>query len=66
MQGEVLRSGLRRRYLWDAGIAVFGLDVSPKMVKEARRLHPDIRFEVGNMMALGLQDSGRSAHLMFT
>jgi ubiquinone/menaquinone biosynthesis C-methylase UbiE len=43
-------------YLRDAGITVFGLDLSPKMLEEARRLSPDIQFREGNMMALDLQD----------
>jgi len=30
------------RYLRDAGSAVFGLDLSPRMIEEAGRLNPDI------------------------
>jgi Methylase involved in ubiquinone/menaquinone biosynthesis len=45
------------RYLRDAGTAVFGLDLSPKMLEQARQLNPDISFREGNMMALGLEDS---------
>jgi SAM-dependent methyltransferase len=44
------------RYLRDAGAAVFGLDLSPKMLAEARRLSPDIQFREGNMLALDLPD----------
>src|SRR5579859_2292011 len=44
------------RYLHDAGASVFGLDLSPRMVEVARRLNPDISFQVGNMMALDLPD----------
>jgi SAM-dependent methyltransferase len=44
------------RYLRDAGAAVFGLDLSPRMVAEARRLNPDIAFREGNMLALDLPD----------
>lgn len=44
------------RYLRDAGTTVFGLDLSPKMVEQARRLNPDISFREGNMMALDLED----------
>ena len=44
------------RYLRDLGTPVFGLDLSPKMLEEARRLNPDISFRVGNMMALSLGD----------
>ena len=42
------------RYLCDAGATVFGLDLSPRMVKLARKLNPDITFREGNMLALDL------------
>ena len=42
------------RYLRDAGATIFGLDLSPRMLEQARRLHPDISFREGNMMSLGL------------
>src|ERR1700747_3391532 len=45
------------RYLRDAGAAGFGLDLSPRMVEQARRLTPDISFREGNMMALDLPDA---------
>jgi SAM-dependent methyltransferase len=48
------------RYLRDAGTAVFGLDLSPRMLEEARQLNPDISFREGNMMALELPDGGLS------
>ena len=44
------------RYLRDAGAAVFGLDLSPRMLDEARRLNPDISFHEGNMSSLDLPD----------
>jgi SAM-dependent methyltransferase len=44
------------RYLHDAGTAVFGLDLSTKMLEQARRLNPDISFREGNMTALDLED----------
>ncbi|HYA89208.1 MAG TPA: methyltransferase domain-containing protein [archaeon] len=44
------------RYLRDAGASVFGLDLSPRMIEEARQLNPDISFREGNMFALGLCD----------
>ncbi len=47
--------GQAARYLRDAGAAVFGLDLSPQMVEQARRLNPDISFREGNMMALSLE-----------
>jgi ubiquinone/menaquinone biosynthesis C-methylase UbiE len=44
------------RYLRDAGAEVRGLDLSSKMVEQARRLSPDITFSEGNMLALDLED----------
>jgi ubiquinone/menaquinone biosynthesis C-methylase UbiE len=42
------------RYLRDQGASVFGLDLSPQMVRQARQLNPDIPFREGNMLALDL------------
>jgi ubiquinone/menaquinone biosynthesis C-methylase UbiE len=44
------------RYLRDVGATVFGLDLSPRMLEQARRLNPDIQFREGNMMSLDLPD----------
>ena len=44
------------RYIRDAGAAVFGLDLSPGMLEQARRLNPDLSFREGNMLALDLED----------
>ena len=45
------------RYLHQASCSVFGLDLSPRMVEQARKLNPGITFRVGNMMALDLPDA---------
>lgn len=44
------------RYLRDAGTTVFGLDVSPRMVEQARLFNPDISFREENMASLDLSD----------
>lgn len=44
------------RYLHDAGTTIFGLDLSPGMLKQARKLNPGLIFREGNMMALNLPD----------
>jgi SAM-dependent methyltransferase len=44
------------RYLRHAGSTVFGLDLSPEMLEQARQLNPDIPFRQGNMFALDLND----------
>jgi SAM-dependent methyltransferase len=38
-------------------VDAFGIDLSPAMVRVARRDHPDLRFEVGSMTALDLADA---------
>jgi ubiquinone/menaquinone biosynthesis C-methylase UbiE len=43
-------------YLQEQGAEVVGLDLSPAMVVQARALHPDVEFEVGDMRALPLED----------
>ena len=45
------------RYLRDQGANVFGLDLSPQMVQQARKMNPDIQFREGNMLALDLPDN---------
>ena len=59
-QGEVYDMGCGpgqvARYLRDAGANVFGLDLSPRMIEQARELNPDISFQEGNLLALDLQD----------
>lgn len=44
------------RHLRDAGASVFGLDLSPGMLEEARKLNPDIPFREGNMLSLDIPD----------
>jgi SAM-dependent methyltransferase len=44
------------RYLRDAGASVFGLDLSPGMLEQARKLNPDIPFREGNMLSLDIPD----------
>jgi SAM-dependent methyltransferase len=45
------------RFLRDIEAEVFGLDLSPEMIAEAKQLSPDIDFRVGNMFALDLEDA---------
>jgi ubiquinone/menaquinone biosynthesis C-methylase UbiE len=44
------------RYLRNAGVTVFGLDLSTGMLEQARQLNPDISFKEGNMLALEFAD----------
>ena len=43
------------RYLHDEGVTVFGLDLSQKMLEQARRLNPNIPFREGDMLTLDLE-----------
>jgi ubiquinone/menaquinone biosynthesis C-methylase UbiE len=45
------------RFLRDVGATVSGLDLSSRMIEQARRLNPDICFRQGNMMALHFEDN---------
>jgi SAM-dependent methyltransferase len=45
------------RYLRDRGAHVSGLDLSLRMLEEARRLNPDIVFRQGDMLALDIPDA---------
>jgi SAM-dependent methyltransferase len=44
------------RYLHDRGASVFGLDLSPGMLDQARKLNPNISFREGNMLGLEIPD----------
>jgi ubiquinone/menaquinone biosynthesis C-methylase UbiE len=44
------------RFLRDAEVDAFGLDLSPQMLEQARRLNPDLEFREGNMLTLDLPD----------
>jgi len=45
------------RHLRAAGVPVYGLDLSPQMLEQARQRNPDIRFREGNMLALDLEEN---------
>ena len=44
------------RYLHDQGADAMGVDLSPKMVEQARLLNPDQRFEQADMRTLPFKD----------
>jgi SAM-dependent methyltransferase len=44
------------RYLHEQGVRVCGVDLSPTMVEQARRLTPGIEFQQGDMLALDAPD----------
>ncbi|MFF7215167.1 class I SAM-dependent methyltransferase [Streptomyces sp. NPDC008238] len=44
-------------HLHGLGVDAFGIDLSPAMVRVARREHPGLRFDVGSMTDLDLPDA---------
>jgi SAM-dependent methyltransferase len=52
-------------HLHDAGLDVFGIDLSPEMVALARRDYPGLRFEVGTMTDLDLADGSVAGIVAF-
>ena len=49
-------AGRMTAHLAGLGVDVSGVDLSPGMVRVARRTHPGLRFEVGSMDALDVPD----------
>jgi ubiquinone/menaquinone biosynthesis C-methylase UbiE len=47
------------------GLDALGIDLSPMMVELARRTHPQLRFEVGSMLALDLPDASLGGLLAY-
>ncbi|MGN9845897.1 class I SAM-dependent DNA methyltransferase [Nonomuraea sp. H19] len=44
-------------HLHSLGVTAFGVDLSPEMIGLARSLHPELRFEIGVMDALKVEDA---------
>ena len=53
------------RFLRDIGASVFGLDLSPGMIEQARELNLDISFHVDDMISLTLQDDALAGIVAF-
>ena len=53
------------RRLRDRGVEMCGVDLSAEMVRQARRLNPDIAFERGDMRALAAADSSLAGVVCF-
>lgn len=57
--------GQTARYLRDLGIEISGLDLSEKLLDQARALNPDICFQRGNILDLDFQDNSIAAIVSF-
>ncbi len=44
--------GQTAKYLKDLGVEISGLDLSEKLLKQARTIHPGIHFKKGNLLKL--------------
>lgn len=44
------------QYLQERGVNVFGIDLSSRMVEQARQLNPGIEFKQGNMLSLEVEN----------
>jgi SAM-dependent methyltransferase len=49
--------GFVTAFLAGQGVDVRGIDLSPRMVEHARRLHPHLRFDVASATDLGVDDA---------
>jgi ubiquinone/menaquinone biosynthesis C-methylase UbiE len=58
-------SGRTTGLLHRLGLDAFGIDLSPGMLSLARRAHPQLRFDVGSMLALDLPDAGLGGLLAY-
>jgi SAM-dependent methyltransferase len=52
-------------YLHGLGVAAFGVDVSPRMLAQARLAYPDLRFDEGSMTALDVPDGSLAGVVAF-
>ena len=52
------------RYLYERGVDVTGIDLSPQMIEVARRLTPEVEFQQGNMLDLASFPSGAFAGIV--
>jgi ubiquinone/menaquinone biosynthesis C-methylase UbiE len=52
-------------FLHELGTNIFGIDISPNMISEARKLHHEIQFKEGNMLSLDIQNSSLAGVVSF-
>ncbi len=57
--------GQTARYLKDLGVGISGLDLSDKMLEQARALHPDIHFRKGNILELDFEKNSIAGVVAF-
>ena len=57
--------GQTTKYLNDLGIKISGLDLSERMLEQARTSHPEIHFRKGNILALEFENDSIAGVIAF-
>ncbi len=57
--------GQTTRHLHELGIDISGLDLSARLLEEARARHPEVHFQKGNLLALDFKDNTIAAAVAF-
>lgn len=57
--------GQTTSFLKDLGIDISGLDLSEKILEEARTIHPELHFQKGNMLDLAFDDGSIAGIVAF-
>ncbi len=57
--------GQTTKFLHDLGVEISGLDLSEKLLHEARSRHPGINFQKGNMLALEFESNAIAGIVAF-
>ncbi len=57
--------GQTTRYLKDLGVEISGLDLSGKMLEQAREINPDIQFRRGNILELDFKENSIAGAVAF-
>ena len=57
--------GQTTKYLKNLGIEISGLDLSEKILEQARKNHPDIYFQKGNILDLEFKDNSIAGIVAF-
>jgi len=57
--------GQTTKYLKDLGIEISGLDLSEKILEQARTIHPEIHFQKGNILELAFENDSIAGVVAF-
>jgi ubiquinone/menaquinone biosynthesis C-methylase UbiE len=57
--------GQTTKYLKDLGLEISGLDLSEKMIEQAREIYPDIQFRRGNILELDFEENSIAGAVAF-